>query len=428
VRSELAALLASAQIDQATHDADRAAYAAALASRKRLGGARRVALGAVIENLEDLAARGGLSASRLPAQFETLRRNRQYWTTGPLIPNGRRVSFSGSQLVWQHYAGQGLQIQWLGTFGKANGLFAIGTKDDELRRLLDEALTLAAQRAGGIGFEYLFTFDGGRPPWVSGLAQGTAIQALSRAAVRLAQPRYFEAARTALGVFRTPAPEGVAAPVPGGTHYLIYSFAPRLRVLNAFVQSLNGLHDFAVLANDAEGRALFAAGDEALRREIGAYDTGAWSRYSLQRDSDLSYHKLVRDFLRNLCARMTEDRERPGGGPKPGADPAPYCTTAQRFTAYLTTKPVVRLASARVRAGRPAALRVALSKPGFVSVRVARAGKVVAVLSARLQSGRRSLRWNRPRAAGVYAVTLRATDLAGNDGAATGALRVLRAK
>ena len=79
-------------------------------------------------------------------------------------------------------------------------------------------------------------------------------------------------------------------------------------------------------------------------------------------------------------------------------------------------------------AGRPATIRLTLSKPAFVTVRVARAGRVVATLSARLQSGRRALRWNRPRAAGVHTVTLRATDLAGNDGAATGVLRVLRAK
>ncbi len=34
---------------------------------------------------------------------------------------------------------------------------------------------------------------------------------------------------------------------------LIYSFAPKLRVLNAFTQAVNGLHDFAVLSRDPEG-------------------------------------------------------------------------------------------------------------------------------------------------------------------------------
>ena len=177
------------------------------------------------------------------------------------------MSFSGSRLVWQFYAGEGLQIQWLGTFGKANGLWQ-GGYDASLRALLDEALALAAQRAGGIAWEYLFRFDGGRPPWVSGLAQGTAVQAFSRAAVRFGEPRYFEAARAGLGIFREAPPSGVRVATPAGAHYLIYSFAPGLRVLNAFTQALNGLHDFAVLANDAEGHALFAAGEAQLRGEL----------------------------------------------------------------------------------------------------------------------------------------------------------------
>ena len=57
----------------------------------------------------------------------------------------------------------------------------VRTRDDDLRALLDEALGLATQRAGGIAWEYLFHFDGGRPPWVSGLAQGTGLRR-SRAA------------------------------------------------------------------------------------------------------------------------------------------------------------------------------------------------------------------------------------------------------
>ena len=105
---------------------------------------------------------------------------------------------------------------------------------------------------------------------MSGLAQGTAIQALARAAVRFGEPRYFEAARAGLGVFREAPPSGVRISTPAGSHYLIYSFAPGLRVLNAFTQAVNGLHDFGALANDAEGRALFAAGEAQLRGELAA--------------------------------------------------------------------------------------------------------------------------------------------------------------
>jgi hypothetical protein len=444
VESELARMLATAEIDQPTYDRCLTIYTNALATRKRLTGARKVSLRAVLHNLEAIAGSGQFIASRLPALFQTVARNRQWWSTGPLLRNGQRVSFQGSRLVWQYYTGEGLQIQWLGTFGKANGLWQ-GKFDDGLRELLDEALGLAAQRAGGIAWEYLFRFDGGRPPWVSGLAQGTAIQAFSRAAVRLGDPRFFQAARAGLGIFREAPPSGVRVATPVGAHYLIYSFAPDLRVLNAFTQALNGLDDFAVLANDVEGRALFAAGEAQLRTELPAYDTGAWSRYSLRREADLSYHRLARDFLSNLCTRLTEASQRapvagaaqtggtppapvPVAPPAPVADPAPYCGAAQRWTSYLSRPPKLHLVSTRVRGGRPAAVRLEVDKPSVVSLALRRAGRTVAVLSARVGSGRRSLRWRfPPRTGGVFTVRLTAKDLAGNFGAADGKLRVLKA-
>jgi len=449
VRRELSRLLQAGAIDRQTYHADHATYTKARSLRNKLKkGARRSAMTAVIDNLEDVAARGDLTASRLPELFETVARNHEWWSQGPLLSSGRRVSFSGSPLVWQYYHGEGLQIQWLGTFGKANALWKSRKHDDELRELLDAALALAAQRAGGIAFEYLFDFDGGRPPWVSGLAQGTAIQALSRAAVRLGEPRYFEAARSGLGIFREKPPSGVRVSTANGAHYLIYSFAPRLRVLNAFTQAVNGLHDFALLANDAVGRELYAAGEAQLRAELPRYDSGAWSRYSLQREADLGYHTLARDFLRNLCTRLTDDRARaagaaappavpPGGGapvappPPPVAtvpDPATYCDAAVRFTKYLDEPPVISFVSRRARAGKPASLKLKVSKPAYVKLAIKRGTHTVTVLSARLGSGRRSLRWRRPRVGSGYEVQLRATDLAGNVGSAKGELKVLKAR
>ena len=56
----------------------------------------------------------------------TVDANRQWWTTGPLLSSGQRVEFAGSQLVWEYYPGQGIQLQVLGTFGKADGLYTGG--------------------------------------------------------------------------------------------------------------------------------------------------------------------------------------------------------------------------------------------------------------------------------------------------------------
>jgi hypothetical protein len=243
--------------------------------------------------------------------------------------------------------------------------------------------------------------------------------------VRLAATSYFDVARQALGVFREPPPAGVREATPVGAHYLQYSFAPSLHIINGFIQSLNGLHDFAVLANDLEGRALFAAGEAQARVEVPAFDTGSWSLYLPGKESDLGYHVLVRDFLRGLCTRLQEDAAR--NPAVPALDPAVYCDKAQSFTEELTRPPVLGLADARGRAGRAAQIPFTLSKVSTVTATVLRKGVVVWSHTARMGYGRRALGL-RPVKAGPLEVRLRAVDLAGNVGTAAGTLHVGRAR
>ena len=68
-----------------------------------------------------MAAREQFTPSRLPALFLTLQRNVEWWSAQRLLGAGERVGFAGSELVYQFYPGHGIQIQWLGTFGKLNG-------------------------------------------------------------------------------------------------------------------------------------------------------------------------------------------------------------------------------------------------------------------------------------------------------------------
>ncbi|MCW3016684.1 MAG: hypothetical protein JWO02_3776 [Solirubrobacterales bacterium] len=443
----------------------RAIYRDAKASAQRLSGARRNELRAVISTLDTVAAAGNLRSGRMPLAFLTLRRNREWWTTGSLLGYGQRVTFKGSSIVWQSYPGQGIQIQWLATFGKANSLMSGGQKryDPQLRQLLAETAALAAQRAGGIAWESWFTFDGGRPPWVSALSQGTALQAYSRAAIHLKDNTLFDVARSALGIFRTAPPTGVRIGTSAGAELLIYSFAPKLKVLNAFTQAVNGLHDFAVLAHDDEGNRLYREAEAELHAAVPRFDTGAWSLYSLApRESDLGYHTLLRDFLKGACDRTTADRERAarrqtttdedptvvgdpatgGVAPAPAGttppptvdpaslpDPAVYCDTATRFTQFLKTPPVLKLATkskpAKPKAKRALALHYSLSKISTITTRVTLDNKPVAGRTARVGRGEQTLRFT-PRKPGRYAITVTAVDLAGNSAQAAGAVSVRR--
>ena len=217
------------------------------------------------------------------------------------------------------------------------------------------------------------------------------------------------AARAALGIFRVAPPEGVRVDTPAGAHYLQYSYAPSLHIINGFVQALNGLFDFAALANDPEGRALFAAGEAQARVELPTFDTGAWSLYQPGQESDLGYHVLLRDFLRELCKRVP--------------DPALYCTEADRFTAYLRQPPVLALRSTFALAKKPSKLVFTLSKVSTVTLTVLRNGKPVLARTARFGYGRHAFAF-RPRRRGGLAVRLRAVDLAGNVGAIAGRIAV----
>lgn len=411
VPGELKRLQAAGALAPADAATDRATYDDAEATLRTLAGTRRSELDGVVSDLDAMAARGQLTGSRAPALLLTLARNVEYWRTGPLLGYNQRVGFPGSELVWQHYAGHGVQIQWLGTFGKLNGLWSGGKRYDvRAGVLLDEILALATPRAGGLAWEYLFPFDGQQPPWVSSLAQGTGLQAMAREGVRLARPDVLAIAGRGLGIFQTPPPEGVRVDADGGAHYLQYSGLPQLQVLNGFVQSLVGLYDYARLTGDTTAQLLFQQGDAAARVEVPRFDTGAWSLYSRGNgttESDLGYHKLLRDFLTQLCARTAE---------------LPYCSAAQHFTAYLTLPPAVQVLASRLRVKRAGRVRFKLSKVSRVSIQIA--GEAPRALGT-LGRGTHWVTW-RPRHSGSYPVVVAATDLAGNAGGATGSAAVAR--
>src|SRR4051794_12217574 len=421
VPSELKRLLAAGAIDEPTYRARRAAYLDTKRVARKLRGSRGVELRAVVSTLDGIAARGSLTASRLEPLWLTLERNRQWWTTGPLLAYGQRIGFTGSELIWQYFPGQGIQFHPLANFGKLNGLWGSRVNDTRVSQLLDELLALGVQRAGGIAWEYYFTFDGGRPPWVSSLAQGTGLQAIARSAARLGrQDEVYPIVKAGLAIFKTPPPLGVRVPSPSGsgTHYLQYSYDRNLYILNGFIQSLNGLNEYAKLTKDPEGRALFEDGVKAATREVPQFDTGAWSLYSRGDDtheSDLSYHKLLRDFMRGLCGR-TDDQV--------------FCDAVEHYDRYLVEKPALALLTTRVRGRTLATLRLKLSKISRIGVRITRAdGKPVLVRQVGvLPYGRRSIAWSAPRRKGIYTVALTAVDLAGNTQSVSGPVEVLKPK
>ncbi len=182
VTAALQRLLRGGALTEASYRQYTGAYVAATRSVSRLSGTRALELGAVLANVRMLAGAGELTPSRLPVVFLTLERNRQWWTTEPLLSNGERVSFPASRLVWEYYAGQGIEIQWLATFGEANGYYLSGHENANLRAAArgSDPARHPARRRHRLGVHVPSSTAGG-PPWTSGLSQGTALQVLARA-------------------------------------------------------------------------------------------------------------------------------------------------------------------------------------------------------------------------------------------------------
>jgi len=380
-------------------------YGKARRVRRGLRGARGRQLGYVIATLERVALRRRLGFSRLPSWFAQVQRNTSYWPHRPFPASGDFVKFGRSQVLYRYFPGRGLQFHPLGTFKRANlihgackGVVKAPCSKTRLRRLLDEMARFAVRRSRRwIAWEYIFDFGGGSPPWISGMATATGIQALGRAAVMLDKPRYVRVARKALGAFAARAPLGVKARgFRGGVHYLQYSFARRTYIFNAFTQALIGLYDFSKDARDARARHFFDRAEPELEREIPFSDLGDWSMYAYRGQvSDPSYHELLREVMESMCTRHL-------GGI--------YCTYATRYRRYQTEPPRIEITGpSSTSVGQLTRIRFTLSKLSAVELRISRAGRVGVDEIATFGRGSGSFSW-RPSSPGTYEIHLGAKE------------------
>ncbi len=316
---QLARLRRSHQISSAAYQKYSGSLNAAANAVKRLHGTPRRELQAVINNLYNMAAAGTLTPNRLPVLFMTLDRNRQWWTSGRVPGDGDIVSFSGTQIDWEYYPGQGIELQPLATFGKAQWWFAHGRQYySKGRSLMSEMIPLASRRAGGMTWEYYFRFDGGVPPWTSAMSQGTALQAFGDGYTATHDPSYISLGKSALPVFTVQPSRGVGVPTPIGIRYVQYTFDASRgdEIINAFLQALIGLYTFAQASQSPLAQHLFDAGNAEAKAEVPSFDTGSWSLYQPGVRDSSSYHQLVTGFLQKLCS-MTHAQV--------------YCTTAAHF-------------------------------------------------------------------------------------------------
>jgi hypothetical protein len=192
--------------------------------------------------------------------------------------------------------------------------------------------------------------------------------------------------------------------LPQGPWVRLYSFS-NVVVLNAQLQALLSLQQYASLTHDPRASKLTGELAQSSRLLLPRFDTGWWSRYELSGGvASIDYHRYVTSLLWKLARTY-------GGGV--------WARQAQRFRVDWRQPPVLSVLPPRsavylVPSGRRAqvSLVFTVSKPAVLTVRV---GDVSA--SAWRPAGRHVLLW-RPGAhsSPAVAATISAVDHAGNRG------------
>jgi hypothetical protein len=340
------------------------------------------------------ALQGKLTTPRAIAVVGQLAENDNWFARRGPPPNQTDIA-DGDGVVYRYFSGRCFEFHPLANFGALNADIA-GGKTDAATSLANALVERAVpQTGGGLGWEYYFNFSSGRAPWLSGMAQAVAAQAFTAAAAGDAS-----LAATAAGAYRTISSRHLLTQVPAGPWIRLYSFTP-LVVLNAQLQTVISLQNYATASGNNGAGALAARMQAAAVATLPRFDTGYWSDYSLGGDpAPISYEQYVTQLLHKLAP----------------ADPR-FAAAAVRFTTYLKQPPAFRLATAAA-----GATRFWLSKPAHVDAE-SPAGPT---RSLSLNAGWHTVSWNLPALSGIYPVQLTARDFAGNT-ATINALPVVRA-
>jgi peptidoglycan hydrolase-like protein with peptidoglycan-binding domain len=297
VEAGLTTAVAAGRLREQDADRYRRVLTDSLAALSQLPPGRAATVGLVVH---DLAANAtAYDRPRALTLFAMLEANARYLAENRL-PAGSVDVEGADGIRYRYFAAHGFQFHPLANFAHLNRLVRKG--DRPAVRRLATALAARGVRVGkAVTWEYYFPF-GGPPSWTSGLAQSAAVQALARSGTLLDDKAVSAQARAAFRAI----PTTYAMELGGGLWIREYSYSD-MAILNAQLQSLVSISDYAAITEDTNAKAVAARMATAARALLPRFDTGCWSRYSLDGAfASLHYHTYHVSLLRKL-ARSTGD-------------------------------------------------------------------------------------------------------------------------
>jgi D-glucuronyl C5-epimerase C-terminus len=329
--------------------------------------------------------------------FSMLEFNADHFASRGPLSSGRDAQ-DDEGVVYRAFPGHGLQFHPLANFAKLNSYLG-ANRLDEASFLGLALIARGVPKGDSLSWEYGFQFGSGKPPWTSGMAQAVAAQAFSRGMVKLGDPAFSAAAQKAFRAI----PGKLVRALPEGLFIRLYSFSD-LAVLNAHLQAVVSLEDYALALEDPSGLELAGQLRAAAAALLPKFDTGAWSLYALgANESTLDYHRYVISLLKRIGARNKD---------------LFWTDYGNKFASYEDLPPALTPgAPGRAAYPRPldgfrdnAEVRFTLSKISRVTVEVGSARRTLL-----LGRGQKAVEVFPGKVSpGSYPVKVRATDLAGN--------------
>src|SRR5438093_5537102 len=177
--------VALGRLDSEEAAEDRAAVAGAATVLPKLPSSRYRNLAAVVHQVAGFWK--GYDSPRGRTLFAMLAFNTRWFASHWDQKPGKDVVDSSDGVWYRAFPGIGFQFHPLENFGKLNN-FVAQKNVTRTQQLAEALMERSVVRSGGLAWEYYFRFEGGRPPWISGMVQAVAAQALAGAGTLLGDP------------------------------------------------------------------------------------------------------------------------------------------------------------------------------------------------------------------------------------------------
>lgn len=126
----------------------------------------------------------------------------------------------------------------------------------------------------------------------SAMAQGEGVSLLIRAYIQFNNIVYLDAAKKAIDFMLLPLEKGGTA-LYKNEEIIFYEYTHKPPVLNGWIFSLFGLHDYAILTKDQKYQDILNISVKSIKNNLCSFDYGFWSKYNSDKlIASPFYHQL----------------------------------------------------------------------------------------------------------------------------------------